>query len=144
MGSDSVRVRVRVSAEPLEPAGLVRQVADDGAGAVVQFLGTVRDHSPGKPGVTHLTYEAYGEHVEAKIREVIDEAARKWELIAVSVEHRVGDVRLGEPSVAVTVSTAHRDAAFSAARYVIDELKVRAPIWKKEHHAGGAEWVRGS
>ncbi len=119
-------------------------VGDPAAGAVVQFLGTVRDHSEGKAGVTHLTYEAYREEVESSIAEIIEEATGKWDLIAVSVRHRVGEVVLGEPSVAVTVSSEHRAEAFDAARYVIDELKSRAPIWKKEHWPGGAEWAPGS
>ena len=110
----------------------------------MQFLGTVRDHSAGKTGVTHLMYEAFSERVEAKIREIIEEALRKWDLIAVAVEHRVGEVVVGEPSVAVTVSSVHRSGAFKAGRYLIDELKARAPIWKKEHWPGGAEWSPGA
>jgi molybdopterin synthase catalytic subunit len=111
---------------------------------VVVFLGTVRDHSPGKEGVTHLEYEAYREQVEDKIAEIVDEAGKSWPLLGVVVEHRVGLVEVGESSVGVAVSTAHRAEAFEAARYLIDELKKRAPIWKKEHWPGGAEWVEGS
>lgn len=108
------------------------------------FLGTVRDHSDGKTGVTHLEYEAYREEVEAKIMEIIDEATERWPLTHVVVEHRVDDVALGEASVAVAVSAGHRGEAFESARYLIDELKERAPIWKKEHWPGGADWVRGA
>jgi molybdopterin synthase catalytic subunit len=111
---------------------------------VVVFLGTVRDHSPGKEGITHLEYEAYREQVEDKIAEIVDEAGKNWPLLGVVVEHRVGLVDVGESSVGVAVSTAHRAEAFEAARYLIDELKQRAPIWKKEHWPGGAEWVEGS
>jgi molybdopterin synthase catalytic subunit len=110
----------------------------------VLFLGTVRDHSPGKDGVTHLDYEVYVEQVEPKIREIIDEAAGRWPILSAVVEHRSGRVELGEASVAVAVSTAHRADAFAAAEFVIDELKTRAPIWKKEHWPGGAEWSPGS
>lgn len=139
-----VRTRVSVRAEPLDPAALLVEVTDPGAGAVVLFLGTARDHSPGKSDISHLEYEAYPELVEAKIEEVVVEACRQWPLRVVLVEHRVGEVRVGEPSVAVVVSSSHRDSAFMAGRFVIDQLKVRAPIWKKEHWPGGADWVEGS
>jgi len=115
--------RVRVLTEPIDHAELVEFVASPAAGATVLFLGTVRDHSEGKEGITHLEYEVYLEEVERVI---------------------AGMVTLGESSVAVAASAAHRVDAFAAARYVIDELKQRAPIWKKEHWLGGAEWSRGS
>jgi len=111
---------------------------------VVVFLGTVRDHSPGKAGVTHLEYEAYAEQVTGKIGEIVAEAADRWPLLRVVVEHRTGQVEVGESSVGVAVSSAHRAEAFEAARYLIDELKQRAPIWKKEYWPGGAEWVEGA
>jgi molybdopterin synthase catalytic subunit len=104
----------------------------------------VRDSSAGKEGVTHLEYEAYAEEVNGKIEEIVAEAADRWPLFGVAVEHRTGRVEVGEVSVGVAVSSAHRDVAFEAARYLIDELKQRAPIWKKEHWPGGAEWVEGA
>jgi molybdopterin synthase catalytic subunit len=134
--------RVSVSADPIDPAALAAAVSTPRSGAVVTFLGTVRDHSPGREGVTHLEYEAYREQVEPKIAEIIAEARDKWPLDAVAAVHRVGSLDVGEISVGVAVSTAHRSDAFPAARYVIDELKSRAPIWKKEYWPGGAEWVR--
>jgi molybdopterin synthase catalytic subunit len=133
---------VSVSAEPIDPQTLVSAVATPHSGAVVTFLGTVRDHSSGREGVTHLEYEAYREQVERKIAEIVAEARDKWPLDAVAAVHRVGSLDVGEISVGVSVSSAHRDDAFPAARFVIDELKARAPIWKKEHWPGGAEWVR--
>jgi len=135
---------VRTSSEPLAPPSLLLEVSDPAAGAVILFLGTARDHSPGKTGVTHLEYEAYPEHVEAKLAEVAAEACEKWSLVRLAVEHRTGDVQVGQPSVAVAVSSAHREDAFEAGRFVIDELKKRAPIWKKEHWPGGGDWVKGS
>lgn len=108
------------------------------------FLGTARDHSPGHDGVTHLDYEVYDEMVEPKIHEVVAEALSKWPVLAVVVEHRSGVVNVGEVSVAVAVATAHRVDAFAAGRYIIDELKARAPIWKKEFWDGGEEWSPGS
>jgi molybdopterin synthase catalytic subunit len=111
---------------------------------VVSFLGTVRNHAPGKSGVSHLVYEAYLELVEAKVSELVAEARSRWPLIAVAVEHRIGRVDVGGVSVAVIVSSAHRADAFEAARFLIDELKARAPIWKQEHWEGGSEWIEGA
>jgi len=133
---------VRVGPDPIDPGAVVARVVDPAAGATTLFLGTVRDHAPGKTAVTHLEYEAYSGVVEAKIDEIVAEARDHWDLCRVTVEHRTGTVVVGEPSVAVAVSSAHRAEAFAAARYVIDELKHRVPLWKKEHWPGGAEWVR--
>jgi len=137
-------VRVKVGEAPIDTSALIDEVGRPDSGATVLFIGTVRDHSPGKEAVTHLDYEVYAEQVAPKIREIIDEAARQWPILSVVVEHRSGAVTLGEASVAVAVSTAHRSDAFAAARFLIDELKTRAPIWKKEHWPGGAEWSQGS
>ena len=136
--------RVRVLTGPIDQAELVEFVASPAAGATVLFLGTVRDHSEGKEGVTHLDYEVYLEEVERVIDGIVGEACERWQLEGVAVDHRAGTVALGEASVAVAVSAAHRSDAFGGARYLIDELKQRAPIWKKEHWRGGAEWSRGS
>ncbi len=135
-------VLLRVGPEPIDAAALVAAVEDRAAGATVLFLGTVRDHSEGKTGVTHLEYEAYPDVVESKISEIIAEACARWPLLAVALVHRVGRLDVGEASVGVAASSAHRADAFEAARYLIDELKRRVPIWKKEHWPGGAEWVR--
>ncbi len=137
-------VRVRVGEDAIDAAALVSEVGRADSGATVLFLGTVRDHSNGRDGVTHLEYEVYEQFVESKIEEVVAEAKGKWPILAVAVEHRSGEVMLGEASVAVAVATAHRKDAFAAGEYIIDELKARAPIWKKEHRPGGAEWSRGS
>ncbi len=144
MKRSHVQRRVRVGAAPIDPGRLAFEVAAPDSGATALFLGTVRDHSPGKEGVTHLEYEAYPEEVTGKVDEIVDEAIARWPLHKVVVEHRVGHLEVGEISVAVAVSSAHRADAFDAARYIIDELKLRAPIWKKEHWSGGAEWARGS
>jgi len=144
MERPSVSIRVTVGEGPIAPGDLVVEVGRPNSGATVLFLGTVRDHSPGKTGVTHLDYEVYTEQVEPKIREIVVESSERWPVLAVVVEHRSGKVDLGEASVAVAVSAVHRSDAFEAARHIIDELKGRAPIWKKEHWPGGAEWSRGS
>jgi molybdopterin synthase catalytic subunit len=137
-------IRVALKDDPLDTAALLAEVGRPDAGATALFLGTARDHSDGKDGVTHLEYDAYREHVEASLMTIADEAAREWPVLSIAVEHRVGEVEVGQPSVAVAVSTAHRGDAFEAARYIIDELKKRAPIWKREHWPGGAEWVEGA
>ncbi len=133
---------VAVSPGPIDPSVVLDHVTDPSCGAVVLFLGTVRDHSAGVTGVTHLEYEAYGGVVEDKIAEVVAEARAQWSVARLAAVHRVGEVAVGEISVAVAASSPHRGDAFEAGRYLIDQLKSRAPIWKKEHWPGGAEWVR--
>lgn len=135
---------VTVGRAAIDPAALVGAVADRAAGAVVLFLGTVRDHSPGRPGVTGLDYEAYEELVVAKIAAVVADARQRHAVRRVRVAHRIGPVAVGEASVGVAVSAGHRPEAFAAARFIIDELKATAPIWKKETWSGGEEWVAGS
>lgn len=137
-------VRIEVADRPLDPNGALKEVERAEAGAVAVFVGTVRDHSEGRSGVTHLDYEAFEDRVEGAIERIVAEAQERWEILAGVVEHRVGRVHLGEPAVVVAVSSAHRADAFEAARYLIDELKKRAPLWKKEHWPGGAEWVEGA
>jgi molybdopterin synthase catalytic subunit len=133
-----------VGESPIDVAALAREVGRPDSGATVIFLGTVRDHSPRASDVTHLDYEVYEEAVAPAIEAIIAEAAGKWPLLSAVVEHRSGVVELGEASVAVVVATAHRGEAFDAARFIIDGLKAQAPIWKKEHWPGGAEWSQGS
>ncbi|MEN8114950.1 MAG: molybdenum cofactor biosynthesis protein MoaE [Actinomycetota bacterium] len=133
---------ISVSPDPIDPGRVVDAVSAPDAGAVVLFVGTVRDHSPGRDGVTHLEYEAYDEQVGEKIAEVVAEVRDRWPVSAVAAVHRVGELAVGEITIAVAVSSPHRGDAFPAGRYLIDEIKARAPIWKKEHWPGGAEWVR--
>jgi len=113
-----------------------------GCGAVVTFHGTVRDHSSAGLGVTALEYEAWQPQAEAAMAVVVAEArAAEPSLGRIAVIHRVGRVELGQPAVVVAVSAPHRGEAFEAARYLIDETKARAPIWKKEIRADGSVWV---
>mgnify|MGYP001813044717 CR=1 FL=1 len=133
---------IAVSSDQIDPSVVLDHVADPTCGAVVLFLGTVRNHSPGIAGVTHLEYEAYGEVVEDKIADVVAETRERWPVARLAAIHRVGELDIGAISVAVAASSPHRTDAFEAGRYLIDELKARVPIWKKEHWPGGAEWVR--
>lgn len=136
------RPLVAVSPDPIDPAALLAEIGDPAAGAAVLFLGTVRDHSPGREGVSLLEYEAYGGVVEEKILAIVEITRERWPVLGVAVAHRVGALEVGEIAVGVAVSCAHRSDAFEAGRFLIDELKESAPIWKKEHWPGGAEWVR--
>ena len=114
------------------------------AGAVVCFVGVVRDHAEGREGVRAMTYEAYEEPARRVMAEIVAESRRRWpDLERVALLHRVGELTLSEPSVAVAVSSPHRDDAFDAARYCIDTLKVAAPIWKQEHWEAGSDWALG-
>ena len=144
MNPSEQRVRIAVGPQPIEINALFAEVSRPDAGATVLFTGSVRDHSEGRQGVTHLDYEVYSEQAEAKIAVIVDEAREAWPVLSIVVEHRSGRVLLQETSVAVAVSSAHRVDAFEAARFIIDELKTRAPIWKKEFWRDGAEWSPGS
>jgi molybdopterin synthase catalytic subunit len=115
-------------------------------GAVVLFSGTVRDHSVDddgtrREGVTLLTYEAYEEQVVPRLGDIADEVRRRWPSTGrIVLLHRLGPLQLGDSSVLVVVSAAHRGAAFEAGRYAIDALKASAPIWKHEQWAEGSDW----
>ena len=112
-------------------------VGDPAAGAIVTFQGVTRE-------VELLEYEAYAEMAEERIAAILRDCAERHGLRAVAAEHRVGAVPLGEPSVIVAVSAAHRGEAFAGAREAIDRIKAEAPIWKKEIAGGGEHWVEGA
>lgn len=135
------RTHTRLTAEPLSVAGAYEFVADPGSGGVVVFTGTVREESEGR-AVAGLTYEAWWERAEAALDDLAREVAIRWpDARAVWLEHRTGDLAVGEPSVVVAVSAPHRAEAFEAARYGIDTLKATVPIWKQEHwRDGGTHW----
>ncbi len=115
------------------------------SGAVVSFLGVVRDHADGRDGVTGLTYEAYAEAAVQRMEAVAAEARRRWPVLErVALLHRVGQLALSDAAVVVVTSTPHRAEAFEAARFCIDTLKETVPIWKQEHWPGGTEWGTGA
>ncbi len=117
-------------------------VTTPASGAVVSFVGVVREHSEGRGGVRGLTYEAYEEEATRRLTDIADELRRRWpDVERVALLHRVGDLALSEPSVVVVVSAPHRAEAFEAARFGIDTLKETVPIWKREHWDGGSEWA---
>lgn len=136
-----LRAHARISDAPLSVGAAHEFVADPAAGAVVVFTGTVRDRSEGR-AVTGLSYEAWLERAEGDLADLARQAGERWpELRAVWLEHRVGELSVGEPSVVVAVSAGHRPEAFAAARWAIDTLKATVPIWKQEHwREGGSRW----
>lgn len=110
-------------------------------GAQVLFIGTVRDHSDGRQGVSRLDYEAYGEAARARLGALAVEIRRRFPGVGrLALLHRVGSLGVGEPAVVVAVCTPHRAEAFEAASFGIDTLKATVPIWKRETWAGGADW----
>lgn len=120
-----------------------RWVVEPSHGAVVTFTGTVRDHSEGATDVKYLEYEAYEEHVVPALAAVAARLRERFEdLGRVVLWHRVGALAVTDTAVVVAVASPHRDHAFEAARMAIDAVKAEAPIWKREHHDHGADWVR--
>jgi molybdopterin synthase catalytic subunit/molybdopterin converting factor small subunit len=134
----------RVTDEPLSLAAVVDEVADESAGAVATFLGTVRRESRGRT-VLYLEYEAYPEMAEDVMAQLAADLEQRYDLWAVAIHHRVGRVEIGEASVAIAVSAPHRQDALAACKDAIDTLKQTVPLWKKEVYEGGEEWLgRGS
>ena len=130
-----------ISAAPIDAAGLRHELEAEGAGAVVCFEGRVRDHNDGH-AVDGLSYQAYVELAEAEGRSIVDETRGKFAVEHIVCVHRIGDLALGDIAVWAGVSAGHRDAAFDACRYVIDQVKARVPIWKREHYVeGSSEWL---
>ncbi len=129
-----------VTDAPLDLAAHEQAVADPAAGAVVSFAGVVRDHDGGRT-VTLLEYESHPS-AEAVLKEVAAEIAADPQVRAVAVSHRVGVLRIGDVALAAAVSTAHRAQAFDACARLVDEVKARLPVWKRQAFADGTEeWV---
>lgn len=143
--ADDARRRVRcveVTGDPIAAPVLADMVRTPSSGAVATFEGTVRDHHRGKE-VSRLEYEAYAPMAVREMRAVAEEACRRWPVDGVAVRHRTGALEIGDVAVAIAVSAAHRGPAFDALRYVIDTLKERAPIWKRETGPDGTFWIEG-
>jgi MoaE-MoaD fusion protein len=135
---------IRLSEEPIDPADLIREVADERAGGIATFVGTTRIESRGRT-VVRLEYEAYEGMAEDIMTELAEELKVRYDLCDVAMAHRVGVVGIGEISVAIAVSAPHRADALAACKDAIDRLKETAPVWKKEAYEGGEEWIgRGS
>ena len=134
----------RVTDQPLSLEAVAAEVADERAGAVATFTGTVRRQSRGRE-VTQLEYEAYAEMAEDVMAQLSHDLQERYELCAVAIHHRVGTLGIGESSVVIAVSAPHRQDALAACKDAIDTLKETVPLWKKEIYEGGEEWLgRGS
>ena len=130
----------RLTGDPLSLDAVVREVQRDEAGAIATFLGTVRNRSRDR-NVLYLEYEAYEGMAEEMMAELARGLTERHDLLAVAIHHRVGRVEIGEASVAIAVSSAHRAAALTACKEAIDTLKQTVPLWKKEVYEGGEEWI---
>jgi len=119
---------------------LVEYVTDPEAGAIVTFIGTTRNNNEGRK-VIALDYDAYPEMAERELARLGDDAQKKWNIKRMAIVHRIGPVQITEPSVIIAVSAAHRQDAFEACRFAIEEIKKTVPIWKKELYEGGEVWI---
>lgn len=133
--------RVELTSTAIDAGALGAWASTPDAGAVVVFSGTVRDHAPGRDGMTSLTYEAYDEAAVRRMAEVVDDVRTRWpDVRRVAAVHRTGTLAVGEVAVVVVVSAPHRGSAFAAAAHAIDTLKATVPLWKKETWADGEAW----
>jgi molybdopterin synthase catalytic subunit len=131
---------ISISHQPIDVTQLEQEVADPGAGGIVTFAGTTRCRNVGRR-VLRLEYEAYEPMALAEMRKLAYEAGQRWQIVRIAIRHRIGIVEVGETSVAIAVSAAHRAEAFEACRFAIDRLKQIVPIWKKEYFEGGEVWI---
>ena len=139
-GGSAVISDVWVTADEIDADEVVSRVGSDRDGAVVVFHGITRDHNEGR-SVLWLEYEAYSPMAEDMMTQIIDEMRERWQIGDVAVCHRTGRVDIGQTSMVLAVSAAHRRPAFESALYFIDRLKEVVPIWKKEYFKGGEVWI---
>ena len=137
-------IRAYVGPEIIDPAEVLDSIGAEEDGAAILFLGVVRNHADGR-SVKGMHYDAYVEMARPVLAEIADEAAARLGTDRLAVVHRVGELAVGEVSVAIAVSSPHRAESYDASRYVIEEIKKRLPIWKKERYADGdTVWVEGT
>lgn len=134
---------IKITEKAIDVQKVIDTASSLAAGAVDVFIGTVRNSAHGK-NVLWLEYEAYESMAVAEIRKITDEASRRWPVLGFGVSHRIGTLKPGEVSVVVAVSTPHRRDSFEACQYIIDNIKEKAPIWKKEVFEDGEEWISAS
>ncbi|HEU4995243.1 MAG TPA: molybdenum cofactor biosynthesis protein MoaE [Gemmatimonadaceae bacterium] len=134
-------MRSAIVARTIDTCSLLREVSGSRNGASVLFVGTVRDLNDGS-AVSGIDYSAYATMAERELAEIVREASSRWGTDDIVVEHRIGTLEVADASVVIAVAHPHRDEAYQASRYVIEELKKRLPIWKREHYLDGrSEWV---
>ena len=137
-------MRTSIVEHRIDGSALLEEVAQHRNGASILFIGTVRDINDGSP-VTALDYSAYTDMAETELAAIVLEASERWSTPDIVVEHRIGNLTLGDASVAIAVGHPHRAEAYEASRYIIEELKRRLPVWKREHYADGrSEWVNAA
>lgn len=134
---------IRVTDSPIDIDQLTRQVEGPGAGALLTFSGTVRQSSLGKK-VLYLVYEAYPAMAEKELKKLASATRSEFEVAAIAIHHRTGRLEIGEVSLGIAIASAHRKPAIQAMDYLIDQIKTRVPIWKKEFWEGGEYWVEGN
>lgn len=133
----------RITERPIDPAAVLASVGDRGDGAAVLFIGTVRDQNEGRP-VSGMRYDAYAGMAAAEMERIVGDVSTRTGVLRIAAVHRIGELAIGEVSVAVAASSPHRADAFEAARGVIEEIKRRLPVWKHEHYTDGtARWLDG-
>jgi molybdopterin synthase catalytic subunit len=130
----------RVTNQPIDLQELVRFVTDAEAGAIATFIGTTRNNNDGRT-VIALDYDGYAEMAEKELARIGEDAKKRWQICRMAIVHRLGPVQITEASVVIAVSSGHRQAAFAACRFAIEEIKRTVPIWKKEVFEGGEVWI---
>ncbi len=134
-------MRSAIVTQPVNAAALLTEVASTANGALILFVGTVRDENDGRP-VLGIEYSAYAEMAERELAAIVAETAARFGTSDIVVEHRLGTLELGEASVVIAVGHARRAVAYDASRHLLEELKRRLPVWKREGYADGSrEWV---
>ena len=140
---EGVPPRFHVGEAPLNAAAVARTVEAAGSGAIVTFLGIVRDHNAGRK-VQFLDYEAFAPLAVRSFERIAGEASVRWPTVTLAIHHRTGRIRVGEASVVIAAASAHRADAFAVSRYAIERIKQISPIWKHEHFDGGEVWIEGA
>ncbi len=136
-------ISCQVSDHPINPGEILDFISDLGHGAQTIFLGSVRSSNQGRE-VIAVAYDAFEPLAERALHEIALEAIARWGELRICVRHRVGELRVGEASVGIGVTSRHRDEAYKASRYIIEQLKQRVPIWKKEIYSDGeTQWLKG-
>lgn len=131
---------IQLQSEPIDLDGLFEQVRGDGDGAVVHFVGYVRNHHNGRE-VRYLEYHAYDEMARSEMVRLAEQILAEHEIHRIAIVHRIGRIEIGEASVAVVISAAHRAPAFTACGLTMDRLKRTVPVWKREYFVDGVEWI---
>jgi molybdopterin synthase catalytic subunit len=137
-------VHARITDSAIDPAAVLADVGSPADGAALLFLGTVREQNDDRP-VSGMRYDAYADMAEAVLAAIVEEAAAQAGSDRISAVHRTGELKIGDVSVAIAVSSPHRGEAFAAARYIIEQIKLRLPVWKHEHYRDGdSRWLDGA